>query len=59
MKITLREKIVLAVATLLCIVFSILPQQPISEEYEIIYLIFVVIPIAVYLLSDPERRKAG
>jgi hypothetical protein len=55
-KITKREKIVLGISAILCIVFGAIPQRFISE-YECFLQVFIIIPLALLILTDPERRE--
>jgi hypothetical protein len=51
---TRREKIVLALAGILLVLFIIFPQL-LDPNYETIYLLFVVLPLGILLVTDKQR----
>jgi hypothetical protein len=53
---TRREERFLAVAGLLLLLITLIPQQTLND-HEYIYLIFVVLPLGLYLATDPARMK--
>lgn len=54
MKITKREKIVLGIFAILCIVSGFTPQK-IINDWEYVYLLCILTPLGLYILTDPER----
>lgn len=60
MKFTRREKHVLIISllALLGIFLSGSSQQEI-EEFALAWLFFFVVPLGIYIVTDPERRQVG
>lgn len=54
---TRREKhvIVLMCITVILIIFSGVDQQTLND-YEMLFMLLFVVPIGVYIATDPERR---
>lgn len=58
MQFTRREKHVAIIGALsvLIIIFSNVDQSTLNG-YELLWLLFFVVPIGIYIITDPERRK--
>lgn len=54
-KFTKREKIVAVLIGILTILVFIIPQD-VLVEYELLGLVFVILPIGILIVTDPERR---
>jgi uncharacterized integral membrane protein len=60
MTLTRREKHALIVCALIALVFVIFkPDQNTTETIEYFGLLFIVLPLAIYVAGDPERKKEG
>lgn len=53
---TRREKIALVTAAFFALLFIFIPQ-PVLDELEYPYLFLVVLPLGIYIATDPERNK--
>lgn len=51
---TRREKITLIIAAFFAVIFLFIPQQ-VLNEWEYLYLFFIVFPLGMYIATDPER----
>jgi hypothetical protein len=57
MNLTRREKHILIVAVFtLAVIFALGLDQETLNNYEYIWLIFYIIPLGIYAITDPERR---
>ena len=58
MNFTRREKHVAVVFTLSILLMLLFGKRlPDNEIYEYVWLIFFVVPLGIYIATDPERRK--
>ena len=59
MQFTRREKhvIVLMCITVILIIFSGIDQQTLND-YEILFMFLFVVPIGIYIATDPQRRTS-
>ncbi len=55
---TKREKIFVIAAAILAVTIPLLPQN-VKDDWEIVYIIIIVLPLGFMLLTDPERRNKG
>lgn len=51
---TRREKTALTIAAFFAVIFIFIPQH-ILDGWELLYLFLVVLPLGIYVISDPER----
>jgi len=56
MTITKREKIILASAGIILIAFFLFPQL-LDPDYEILYLLLIVVPLGALIATDKERTS--
>ena len=54
---TRREKIVVGLFLVLLLAFFIFPAL-LNPDYEILYLLLIVVPVGLLIATDPERRNA-
>ena len=54
---TRREKIVVGLFLVLLLAFFIFPAL-LNPDYEILYLLLIVVPLGLLIATDPERRQA-
>lgn len=54
---TRREKIVVGLFLVLLLAFFIFPAL-LNPDYEILYLLLIVVPVGLLIATDPERRQA-
>ena len=54
MNLTRREKVVL-IATALVFIGLLVIDRRVVQEWELAFLLFFVLPVGVYLLTDKER----
>jgi NAD/NADP transhydrogenase beta subunit len=58
MKLTRREKHILVAAAIIALFFIIThPDQATAEKWEYFYILLIALPLGMYLVTDPERRK--
>lgn len=53
---TKREKVVLTIASILGVIFLFIPQE-ILTAWEYASLFCIVLPVGLYIATDPERIK--
>ena len=54
---TRREKIVVGLFLVLLLAFFVFPAL-LNPDYEILYLLLIVVPVGLLIATDPERRNA-
>lgn len=55
---TKREIIFLVIAAILAVTIPLIPEE-IKDDWEIVYIIMIVLPLGIMLLTDPERKNKG
>lgn len=56
--ITKREKIFIVTLGVLIFILAFIPQD-IVDNYEVLLLVVVLLPLGLMIATDPERRKKG
>ena len=56
MGLTKRERVALVIAAFLAVIFLFIPQQ-VLNEWEYLYLFFIVFPLGMHIATDPERAQ--
>lgn len=54
---TRREKIVVGLFLVLLLAFFVFPAL-LNPDYEILYMLLIVVPVGLLIATDPERRQA-